>query len=318
MKLILRIFLFFIISTKLFSQAPAVIDKITYLDSSWIETNAENSKYTRVVENYYSDQKSYVFKDYYKSKKIRMIGNSSNRDILRQEGQFIYYYENGNKKSTTTYLNKKKQGKEFNWYENGNLKSELEYFENKKGEIEYKINNYWNPQKEQKVIDGNGDYEVINDNSEESGKIKNGFPDGIWKGKFSKSKFTFIEKYENGKLISGVSKDSLNIEYPYTIVDQRPSPKKGMSSFYSYVGKSLYIPTEARNKVSGKIYMSFVVDKDGSLIEPKILKGIGHGLDESAINVIKEAKKWNPGIKRGIPVRVLYSLPITIQTANKT
>src|SRR5690606_39301105 len=68
--------------------------------------------------------------------------------------------------------------------------------------------------------------------SDLSGKIKNGFPDGIWKGKFSKSKFTFIEKYENGKLISGVSKDSLNIEYPYTIVDQRPSPKKGMSSFY--------------------------------------------------------------------------------------
>lgn len=318
MKLILHIFFFFTISSKLFSQTPVAIDKITYLDSSWVETNVENSKYTRVVENYYSDQKSYVFKDYFKSKKIRMIGSSSDRDVLRQEGQFVYYYENGNKKSTVSYSNKKKKGKEFNWYENGSIKSEVEYFENKKGEIESKINNYWNSQKEQKVTDGNGDYEAITEYSEESGKIKNGFPDGLWRGKFLKSKSTFTENYENGKLVSGVSKDSLNVEYPYTIVDQRPSPKKGMSSFYSYVGKSLYIPVEARNKVSGKIYMTFIVDKDGSLIEPKILKGVGHGIDESAINVIKEAKKWNPGIRRGIPVRVIYSLPITIQTANKT
>jgi antitoxin component YwqK of YwqJK toxin-antitoxin module len=111
MKLILRIFFFLTISTKLFSQTPVAIDKVTYLDSSWVETNAENSKYTRVVENYYSDQKLYVFKDYFKSKKIRMIGSSSDREVLRQEGQFIYYYENGNKKSTVTYSNKKKKAK---------------------------------------------------------------------------------------------------------------------------------------------------------------------------------------------------------------
>lgn len=317
MKSILCIFIFLIISTKLFSQNPAIIDKIIYLDSLWVETNSENFKYIRVVENYYSDQKSYVFKDFYKSKKIRMIGTSSDRDILRQEGQFIYYYENGNKKTTVVYSNKKKNGKEFNWYENGNIKSEIEYFENKKGEIESKINNYWNPQKEQKVTNGNGDYDAITDYSEENGKIKNGFPDGIWTGKMLKSKSIFTENYENGKLVSGISKDSLNVDYPYTIVDQRPSPKKGMNSFYSYVGKSLYIPVQARNKVSGKIYMTFIVDKDGSLTEPRILKGVGHGIDESAINVIKEAKKWNPGIRRGIPVRVLYSLPITIQTSNR-
>ena len=312
MKLILRVFFFFAISSKLLAQTPATVDKITYLDSSWIETTAENSKFTRVVENYYSDQKSYVFKDYYKSKKIRMIGTSSDKDILRQEGQFIYYYENGNKRCTVNYTNKKKNGKEYNWYENGSLKSEIEYFENKKGETESKINNYWSPQKEQTVTDGNGDYQAVTDYSEESGKIKNGLPDGTWKGTFLKSKTTFSESYENGKLISGVSTDSLNVKYPYTIVDQPPSPKKGINSFYSYVAKSIFIPADARNTVTGKIYMTFIVDKDGTLVEPRILKGVGHGIDESAISLIKDAKKWNPGIRRGIPVRVLYSLPITI------
>lgn len=312
MKLILRVFILFIISTKLFSQTPAAIDKVVLLDSLWVETTAEDYKYIRVVEGYYTDKKSYLFKDYYKSKKLQMIGASSDRDILRQEGQFVYYYENGNKKSSVNYSNYKKKGREFNWYEDGNIKSELEYFEDKKGEVECKINNYWSPQKEQKVTDGNGDYEIISEYHKESGKVKNGLPDGIWNGKTLRSKTTFTENYENGKLISGISIDSLSIEYPYTVVNQSPIPKKGINSFYSYVAKSMHIPTEARNKVSGKIYLTFVVDKDGTLVEPKIVKGLGYGLDENAIRLIKEAKKWNPGIVRGLPVRVLYSLPITI------
>ncbi|TDO78175.1 TonB-like protein [Flavobacterium chryseum] len=312
MKFILQVFIFLTISTKLFSQTPATIDKVIFLDSSWVETTADDYKYIRVIENYYTDRKSYIFKDYFKSKKLQMIGASSDRDILRQEGQFVYYYENGNKKSTVNYSNYKKKGREFNWYENGNIKSELEYFENKKGEVECKTNNYWNVQNEQKVKDGNGDYEIVNEYQKESGKVKNGLPDGIWSGKILKSKTTFTENYENGKLISGISKDSLNIEYPYTIVSQAPSPKKGINSFYSYVAKSMNIPADVRNKISGKIYLTFIVDKDGTLVEPKIVKGIGYGLDENAIRLIKEAKKWNPGIRRGLPVRVLYSLPITI------
>ena len=311
MKPFLRVLFFLLISTKLFSQSLTE-SKVIFLDSSWIESTAENYKYFRIIEDYYSNKKSYVYKDYYKSKAVKAIGTSIDKDIIKPDGQFVTFYENGNKKSIVTFTDKKKSGKEFNWYENGNLKSELEYFENKKGEVESKINNYWNPQKEQTVTDGNGEYLDISEYGEEGGKIKNGLPDGIWKGKFFKSKAIFTENYENGKLISGVTTDSLNIEHPYTIVDQRPSPKKGIDSFYSYVAKSMYIPMEARNTVFGKIYLTFIVDKDGTLVEPKILKGLGYGLDDSAIRVIKNAKKWNPGIRRGIPVRVLYSLPITI------
>ncbi|MDQ5928501.1 MAG: hypothetical protein QG594_275 [Bacteroidota bacterium] len=318
MKRATSLLFFLLILTKSFSQNTTEVNKLIYLDSAWAETTADNYKYTRLIEGYFSDKEKYVFKEYYKSSAIKSIGTTLNRDIIKKDGQLITYYENGNKKSLQVYSNGKKTGKEYNWYKNGEIKTELEYFQNKKGEEECKINNYWTAEKEQKVTNGNGEYEILTEHQQEIGNVKNGFPDGIWKGKNLKSKTIFTESYENGKLVSGVSKDSLNIEYPYTILEQRPSPKKGMSSFYSYIGKSLYIPVEARNKVSGKIYLTFIVDKDGSLIQPKILKGIGHGLDESAINVIKEAKKWNPGIIRGIPVRVLYSLPITIQTANKT
>ena len=76
----------------------------------------------------------------------------------------------------------------------------------------------------------------------------------------------------------------------------------------------MHIPALARNKVSGKIYMTFIVDEEGNLVEPKVIKGVGYGLDENAIKLINEAQKWNPGIYRGIPTRVLYKLPITIIT----
>lgn len=312
MKLILRFFIFFIISTKLFSQTAIPASKITYLDSSWVESTEDNYKYIRIIEDYFSDKKAYVLKEYYKSKVLKTIGTSTDKDVIKREGQFVYYYDNGNKKSTVNYQNNKKTGKEFNWYENGNIKSEFEYFTTKEDETDYKLNNYWNAQKEQQVISGNGDLDYKDEYIEEAGKVKNGLRDGIWKGKFLKSKYSFTENHANGKLVSGITVDSLNIEHPYTIAEQRPVPKKGIKSFYSYIGKSIYIPVEARNKAYGKIYMTFIVDKDGSLVEPKILKGVGYGIDEIAMKAIKNAKSWNPGTKRGIPVRVLYSLPITI------
>lgn len=308
--------LFVLIVTKSFSQTGTPVNKMIYLDSTWTESTKDNCKYIRVVEGYYSDKQLYVFKDYYKSEALKMIGSSTDKDVLKGEGQFVYYYENGKKKSTVTYLNSKKSGREFNWYENGDIKSELEYYTTKDNLVDYKLNNYWNSQKEQKVISGNGDLEYADEYIEENGKVKNGLRDGIWKGKNLKLKSTFTENHENGKLISGVSIDSLNIEHPYTVLNKAPEPVKGIKSFYNYFGKAMVIPVEARNKVSGKIYMTFIVDTDGNLVEPKIVKGLGYGLDENAILAIKNAKKWIPGTKRGIPVRAHYSLPITIATKN--
>ncbi|MCV9932553.1 energy transducer TonB [Flavobacterium sp. LS1R47] len=303
---------FLLVTTKSFSQGSIDLNKMIYMDSTYTEATAENYKYIRIVEGYYQNRTSYVFKDYYKSKILKMIGTSTEKDYLSKEGQFVHYYENGKKKSAVNYVKGKKDGKEYSWHENGNLKSELEYFKNKKGKTFFKVNNYWNNQNEQKVTSGNGDYEIADDRNEESGKIKNGFPDGIWKGKNIKSNFTFTENYENGELVSGISIDSLNIEHSYKVAYDQPVPKNGIETFYRYIAREMFIPIEARNKVYGKIYMTFIVDKEGNLTEPKIVKGIGYGLDESAISAIKGAKKWKPGLERGIPTRVIYSLPITI------
>lgn len=304
---------FLFLTAKVFGQAPATENKIIYLDSAWAETNTESYKYIRVVEDYYSDKKLYKVKDYYKSKTLQMIGTSSNRDNIIEEGQFIYYYENGTKELTVSYLNGKKIGKEFSWYENGNVKSEIEYFENTDGQHLFKINNYWNPQKEQKVTNGNGDYQYNKGNFEQRGKVKNGFPDGIWKGKNTDRKYNFTEYYENGKLVSGVSTDSLNVEHSYNVVNQGAVPKKGMESFYNYIAREMSTYMMNFEGFNGqKMLLSFIVAKDGSLTEPKIIKGVHPLLDEKAMKIIKKAKKWNQGLVRGMPVKFLYSLPLTL------
>lgn len=314
MKQTLRLLFFILISAKAFSQKDITANKLIYMDSMWVPSSAENYKYTRLIEEYYSDKKSYTYKDYYKSGKIKFIAITSDRDIMKIEGQAVSYYENGNKKYTVNYVDSKKDGKEFNWYENGNIKSEIDYSQDKEGKVESKINNFWNPEKERIVADGNGNYYNKSESNEEAGQIKNGVQEGTWTGKDFKRKTSFVEIYKNGKLISGITTDSLNTKYSYSIKYLQPSPKNGINSFYSYIGKSMQIPRDARNKVSGKIYMTFIVDEEGNLVEPTVIKGVGYGIDENAIQLIKEAKKWNPGKNRGIPVRALYKLPITIIT----
>ena len=100
----------------------------------------------------------------------------------------------------------------------------------------------------------------------------------------------------------------------FTIVEDQPSPKGGMAAFYEYVGKKLKYPAQARRMgIEGKVFVEFVVDKDGTITDVKAIKGIGAGCDEEATRVIQTAPKWNPGKQRGRPVKVRMILPITFK-----
>ncbi len=97
----------------------------------------------------------------------------------------------------------------------------------------------------------------------------------------------------------------------FMIVENPATPPGGMAAFYKYVGKEMKYPKQARRLgVEGKVFVQFVVDKDGTLTDIKVVKGIGSGCDEEAIRVLKQAPKWNPGKQRGRPVRQRMSIPI--------
>lgn len=100
----------------------------------------------------------------------------------------------------------------------------------------------------------------------------------------------------------------------FTIVEDQPEPQGGMGAFYQYVSKNLNYPNQARRMgIEGKVFVQFVVDKDGSITEVQAIKGIGAGCDEEAVKVIQNAPKWKPGKQRGRPVKVRMILPITFK-----
>jgi protein TonB len=97
-------------------------------------------------------------------------------------------------------------------------------------------------------------------------------------------------------------------------IEVKPEYPGGIEKFYKFVGNNYKTPEEEGLK--GKVYVTFVVEKDGSLTDIKVLRDIGYGTGTEAIRVLKKCPKWNPGEQNGKKVRVLYSLPITIQSAD--
>jgi len=96
-------------------------------------------------------------------------------------------------------------------------------------------------------------------------------------------------------------------------IEVKPEFPGGIDKFYKYVGKNYQVPEEEGLK--GKVFVSFVVEKDGSLTDIKVIRDIGYGTGKEAIRVLKASPRWNPGEQNGKKVRVLYSLPINIQSA---
>lgn len=106
-------------------------------------------------------------------------------------------------------------------------------------------------------------------------------------------------------------RDLPDAEGVFMIVDNQPKPEGGMTSFYQYIMENLKYPLQARQQgIEGKVFTQFVVNEYGELTEFKTLKGIGHGCDQEAIRVLKEAEAWAPGSTNGKPVKVRMVMPI--------
>ncbi|MBO0934901.1 energy transducer TonB [Fibrella aquatilis] len=120
---------------------------------------------------------------------------------------------------------------------------------------------------------------------------------------------------------AGPTKAEVVVEAPapkddevFTVVEQQPEFQGGTAAMYAWLGKNIKYPAAAqRANISGKVFVSFTVNTDGSITDAQVLKGLGFGTDEEAIRVVKSMPRWKPGKQSGRSVRVKYNLPISFQ-----
>lgn len=98
----------------------------------------------------------------------------------------------------------------------------------------------------------------------------------------------------------------------FTVVEEMPEfPDGGMQGLLKYLAKSIKYPVIAQeNGIQGRVVCSFVVNRDGSIVDIQVLRGVDPSLDKEAVRVLGTMPKWKPGKQRGKPVRVKYTVPV--------
>ena len=100
----------------------------------------------------------------------------------------------------------------------------------------------------------------------------------------------------------------------FEIVEQNPSFPGGNEALMKWLSKNLKYPASAQeNNIQGRVLVQFVVNKDGSIVDPKVLRSVDPALDKEALRVVSAMPKWQPGKQRGKTVRVRFTLPVTFR-----
>jgi protein TonB len=100
----------------------------------------------------------------------------------------------------------------------------------------------------------------------------------------------------------------------FTVVEENPGYPGGDEARIKFLMENMKYPEEAKELgVQGKVFVTFVVEIDGSISNVRVLRGIGSGCDDEAVRVVKSMPKWIPGKQRGVPVRVQFNLPINFK-----
>ncbi|MGK7395654.1 MAG: energy transducer TonB [Candidatus Cyclobacteriaceae bacterium M3_2C_046] len=130
-----------------------------------------------------------------------------------------------------------------------------------------------------------------------------------------------VEVTEETRLEAYVPLDNVTdepSEEVFVVVEERPTFKGGdEAKFLEFIARRLKYPDQARRMgIEGKVFVEFIVDKSGRLIDIKVLKGIGAGCDQEAVQAVSASPIWQPGKQRGQPVNVKMVLPFSFKLAD--
>jgi TonB family protein len=280
--------------------------------SGQLTNNPDSADYTRIISPDTGNSKLYQVEEVYHNGKTKMKCKSLTADMqYKVQGPYITYYSNGNIEASATFDKGMLSGAQFVNFPNGKLYYSSSYDTAKKQLL---VNEVRDSTGAVQAENGNGTwvryyggYKHLLD----QGPIHNGLRDGEWKGRVNDTA-NYVCTYSNGVSVSGVSRTRSGKEFHFTKDEIQPEYPGGLNAFYKLLGSTVHYPKQAKREgIQGKVFLSFVVEKNGSLSDMHVVRGIGYGCDEEAMRALKTSPPWSPGYQYGIPVRVQYNIPIS-------
>ena len=285
------------------SRITFLKDSIAYYQLI-IPPDKKNGRNLYTVEEFYANGKL-SFKIPSKSNKFPNFG---------YDGQFVSYYSTGNKKKTIIYEAGQGKGDETEYYPNGKI-YQVKLYNNGKPLL---LNECRDSTGKVLAANGNGHWiDYLDDNFSKyfiEGEVANGAEEGDWK-EHNNDNSTITRNYKNGWLTS-ISVFDAHGQAIFKGLDDLPGFPGGLDAFGMFLVRNLRYPVIAReNGIEGIVMVAFTVEKDGTLDNFHIEKGIGNGFDEEAIRVMSLSPKWKPGTKYGKRASIAYSVPIAFTLA---
>lgn len=226
---------------------------------------------------------------------------------LKFVGPCVTYYPNGSRKEIMNYNDGELWGNYTQYYPNGKIYRLLKYNGNK---IEKLVE--CSDSTDNKITEnGNGKWMEWDDefkNIVVHGAVKDSLKEGEWQG-MDGAKIICVTLYKKGNFISGIRYDRSGKPHTYTKFEVEPTYKNSPADFSAYLASTIKYPDSDRaNGTQGKVIVTFVVERDGSLSNVKALQGPSQSTMDEVVHVIQQAPAWLPGVQNGRPVRVQYTI----------
>ena len=253
----------------------------------------------------------------YSNGKRKLVGNTLNRlSKLSLQAACISFYPNGHRKSVINYEHGNPVGDVIQYYPNGNIYIVGKYGD-KANPLNSKLSLIECHDSTGKVLaeNGNGQWLKFDDDFKkiyEEGPVKDGIEDGSWTRAIDDKKWNFI--YTKGIITTPIDYNLTG--KIFSVVDVYPTYKGGIDLFYRFLERTMRYPAVDReNNITGKVIVSFVVEKDGTLSDMKIIKAPSKTLGAEAIRAVQSSQPWIPGSIASSSVRTTCTIPVNFASA---
>ncbi len=242
-----------------------------------------------------------------------------------KQGKWQYFYiPSGEKREEGVYVEGVRKGEWITWFQNGQERERCDcdqrvYRDKSETVKECLLMGQYDSLGSTLVENGNGNSIYFYDGGsiKKKGAVRKGRKEDSWEYYTPEGRLEAIDRFQQGRLVSGISYDSLGQEYTYEQFYERSNPVEGLQSFYQFIREHLKYPEQAETMgIEGKVLVRFEVYKDGSINNIEVVRGIGESCDAEAIRVVELASdnlSWVPGKERGQKVKSKIILPISFK-----